>query len=464
MARVRNERLARLLEEVGWSRAQAVSAYNRVAAESGSGGHRENACIGRSHMSMWVGGTQPSGAAPLILAQALSRRLKRVVAPEELGFVSAALQTPGALDWRVDPLTALTYLGRSDLDADRRKMLTGAVYSAVGLAIPDDEWWVTMARQPDKQSSGGQRVGQSDVRTVQELTAAFSAMDQQRGGGHGRTALVQYLHSDVRDFLHGSFHSDQVRRGMFSAAAELAYLSGWMAFDSGEHSTAQRYFVLAVKLAAQADDPPLSGHVLRAMAHQSLDLGFADRGLELATASLRGARYASATPRERALLGVIHARCLAATGRRGQATKALLRAEDDLASAGDSAPEPNRTFFFGEAALAHETACTLRDLGDRQGAIREFRHSSRTRGAAFRRTHAVTLGYLGATQIVAGGVEEACATWNGLLESMEDGIYSGRARQAVVDMRRLLSPYRLRNIPAVAVVDARANAYLAQVH
>ncbi|MFI1398559.1 hypothetical protein [Streptomyces sp. NPDC020681] len=79
-------------------------------------------------------------------------------------------------------------------------------------------------------------------------------------------------------------------------------------------------------------------------------------------------------------------------------------------------------------------------MGDRPRAIREFRHSVRTRGAAFRRTHAVTLGYLGATQIAGGGVEEACATWGSVLDAMEDGIYSGRARQAVVDMRRLLSP------------------------
>jgi hypothetical protein len=27
----------------------------------------------------------------------------------------------------------------------------------------------------------------------------------------------------------------QVRREMFSAASELAYLSGWMAFDDAEH-------------------------------------------------------------------------------------------------------------------------------------------------------------------------------------------------------------------------------------
>ncbi|MEU0478691.1 hypothetical protein ABZ260_05805 [Streptosporangium sp. NPDC006013] len=457
MTSKRNERLVVLLEEAGWSRAQAASAFNRVAQESGLLDHTN---IGRSHISMWVAGTKPSGAAPIILCQALSRRLKRVVTPDELGF--AVPNAPMALEWRVDPLIALTDLGRADLDAERRNFLTGAVYSVAALALPDDAWWKTMAEEHPAPTKH-QRVGGGDVATVQELTYAFSRIDQRRGGGHGRKALAQYLRSDVAMFLHGTFPNERVRSDMFSAASELAYLSGWMAFDNSEQAAAQNYFALAVKLAARAGNPPLSGHVLRAMAHQALDLGFHKNGLELSTASMRGQRYASATPREKALLGVVHARALAATDHRQAAAKVLLKAEDDLASASEGIEEPHRTFFFAEASLAHETACTLRAGGDQQGALRQFRRSVRTRGDAFRRTHVVTLGHLGAMQIATGGVEEACATWSTALDAMEEGIYSGRARQAVVDMRQLLSPYRRRKISVAAEVDARAAAYLVGV-
>lgn len=459
MARKRNERLAALLEEAGWSRKQAASAFNRVAHENKL---LDFSSIGRSHVSMWVGGTTPSGAAPVILCQALSRRLKRVVTPDELGFAGANAPAQAALDWRVDPVIALTDLGRTDLDADRRSLLRGAVYSAASLALPDEVWWQAMAEQPPAPAPK-QRVGRADVATVEELTAAFSRIDQRRGGGHGRKALVQYLQSDVAGFLRATFPNEQVRRDMFSAAGELTYLSGWMAFDNSEQALAQRYFVQALKLAACAGNPPLTGHILRAMAHQAIDLGFYKQGLELTTASMQGQRYASATPRERALLGVVHARGLAANGKKQAAAKALLRAEDDLTSASEDIEEPHRTFFFAEASLAHETACTLRDCGDRRGAIRQFRRSARTRGAAFRRTHAVTLGYLGATQIATGSVEEACATWSGVLDAMEEGIYSGRARQTVVDMRNLVSPYRRRRIRVVAELDARAAAYLTRI-
>jgi tetratricopeptide (TPR) repeat protein len=250
---------------------------------------------------------------------------------------------------------------------------------------------------------------------------------------------------------------------MFSTAGELAYVVGWMAFDNSEHAVAQQYFGVAVKLAAEADDAPLAAHILRAMAHQAVDLGHHRQAVQIAEASLEGRRYQDASPRERSLIGVVHARALAVDGQRTAATRALLRAENDLASATAGDEEPGRVFFFGEASLAHETACTLRDMGDPVTATKEFQRSVRTRKAAtFTRTHAVTLGYLGAVQARSGNIEEACGTWSEALDVM-DGIHSGRARQAVRDMRSGLSVYRAKGIRSVSELDARAARYLAAV-
>lgn len=102
-----------------------------------------------------------------------------------------------------------------------------------------------------------------DLEAVREMASTFSRIDQRRGGGHARTALVQYLTSDVANYLRGSYTDERVRKDMFSVASELAYLSGWMAFDNAEHSIAQHDFSVAVKLAEEADDPPMAGHVLR---------------------------------------------------------------------------------------------------------------------------------------------------------------------------------------------------------
>lgn len=75
----------------------------------------------------------------------------------------------------------------------------------------------------------------------------------------------------------------------------MAYLAGWMAFDASEHRPAQRYFTLAAKLAAEAGDGPLAGHILRAMAHQAVDLGHPRQALDLASASMDPKRYGRAS-------------------------------------------------------------------------------------------------------------------------------------------------------------------------
>jgi tetratricopeptide (TPR) repeat protein len=272
---------------------------------------------------------------------------------------------------------------------------------------------------------------------------------------------MHYLISDVTPHLRGSFTDDQVRREMFAAASELAYLCGWMAFDDADHTAAQRYFDVAVQLATEADDPPMAGHVLRAMAHQALDLGHRHQALALATASIDGPRYSLASPRERALLGVVHARTLAATGQHKAAISTLSQAEDALAAATSGDAEPDRVFFFSEASLAHEAACTLRDLNDLPAAMTQFQRSIRARQAGiFTRTHAVTLGYLGAVQAREGKIDEACISWAQALDAME-GVRSGRARQVANNIHMALAPYRRCGNPEITDVDARAAAYLA---
>lgn len=455
--RTRNEQLAALIDEARWSHAQVAAALVRVASENGAD---ELAGVGRSHASHWVRGTRPSGRASILLCEALSRRLGRIVSVDDAGLGSGQQKSEAAADWHTDTLTALAALGSVDLDMDRRRALGALTYGVTVAALPSDGWWNMMSDRGRRRNVADGKVGRGDVETVQDMVTMFSRMDQRRGGGHARAAVVQYLSSDVAKHLTGTFQGDQVRRDMFSAASELAYLSGWMAFDNNEHATAQQYFSVATKLAAEADDAPMAGHILRAMAHQAVDLEHPTRALQIANASVEGARYSEAVPRERALLGVVHARAFAANGDKHQAAAALTRAESDLASAQPGDNEPGRVFFFQEASLAHETACTLRDIGDLDGAAREFRRSVLTRQAStFTRTHAVTLGYLGSIQVEQGNVEDGCATWSQALDMM-DGIQSGRTRQTARDMRSALSPFRRRQVRAAEELDSRAAAYL----
>jgi hypothetical protein len=194
---------------------------------------------------------------PVILCEALSRCLGRTVTPDEIGLTVQSLSSRAVLDWRVDTLIALTDFGKVDVDMERRRVLAAATYSVAALAVPDGPWWTQMAASGTTRATASARgIGRGDLEALREMASIFSRVDQRRGGGHARTALVQYLTSDVASYLRGSYTDEQVRKDMFSVASELAYLSGLMAFDNAEHAIAQCYFSVAMKLAAEVDDRP----------------------------------------------------------------------------------------------------------------------------------------------------------------------------------------------------------------
>ncbi|WP_342456222.1 Tat pathway signal protein [Streptomyces sp. G7(2002)] len=459
MARTRNTLLASVIKETGWPQTQVAAHVVRVAAENGADELRS---VSRSHIAMWISGTRPEGVATHILCETLSRRLGRVITPEQIGLAPAEPAPAMPSTWDLDTVTALVNLGDEDnMDMNRRQLLAATAYSAVGTALPPSGWWERAAEQArTRRPLTPFIVSSAHVDAVREAMAFYSRQDQRLGGQAGRSALIAYLKSDVTDYLSSRFASEEVRREFASAASELTYLAGWTAFDSSNHSKAQKAFRVAFHLAAEADDAPLAGHILRAAAHQAVDLGHPQRALELAEGSVERSRYHLATPRERALLGVVHARALAAARRKTEALAALRLAESDLSKAKGGGEEPARVFFFAEASLAHETAATLRDLGDLKGAESEFKRSVRTRALPLAaRTHAVTLGYLGDVQVRQGQIDAACATWQQALDTMS-GIQSGRAREVVVRMRQALSPVRGRGGSAAAELDRRARAML----
>jgi len=397
-------RLAELRVEKGWT------SLRRFAHEAG---------ISPSYISKIENSRHPGSVQ---MAEACDRALGSGTELADLAKVDDTSERTGP-----GLLRELRAAGGSDLD--RRAFLRVTASSIAASAVAD--------------VAPTSRLGERDVLAIRDMIAQFSRLDQRHGGGHARRALTQYLYTDVLEALAGRFRSDGVKNQLYSAAGEAAYLVGWMSFDDGRQDEARNSFALAVELANEANDPALGGHVLRAMAHQAIDLGYGSQALHFAAGSIEGPRYRHAVPRERALLGVVHARALVARDDRKAAVRALLRAENDLAAAKTSDSEPDRVFFFQEASLAHETACALREMGDMSGAIHAFRRSVEARKAtAFTRTHSVTLGYLAETLAENGEFEEACEIWSKALDSM-DGIRSGRTRKVLENMTCALQEHEV---------------------
>src|SRR5690606_30147564 len=232
MARERNVKLADAIAETGWSQQKVAAAFVRVAAEVEA---RELLGTSRSHIAMWVAGTQPSGRAPFILCETLSRRLQRPITPAEIGLSAPEAGAAAASEWNVDTLTALVDLGRSDVDLERRRLLAGAAYSVGGLVLPGQQWWdEAPQRAKSRPAATSRRVGAAEVSAVREMTEFFSRRDQRHGGMDGRTALYQYLVDDVARYVGGVFTSDDTRRALLAAASEAVYVAGWMSFDRSE--------------------------------------------------------------------------------------------------------------------------------------------------------------------------------------------------------------------------------------
>lgn len=80
---------------------------------------------------------------------------------------------------------------------DRRQILTSAAYSVGALLLPADHMGEARRRQ-ERATSG--RIGWAEMEAVTDITSAFNRADEKLGGGFGRTAVVEYLATDVATY------------------------------------------------------------------------------------------------------------------------------------------------------------------------------------------------------------------------------------------------------------------------
>ncbi|MGW0314035.1 hypothetical protein [Streptomyces flavidovirens] len=130
-----------------------------------------------------------------------------------------------------DPVETLGRIGRADIE--RRTFLTTAAYSVAGAALPLGVAGEIQSRTA-RAITGG-IAGVAEVEAVRDMVRMFTAIDERHGGQHGRSTVVQYLTDDVQRLCNSRFRTEALQREMFSAAASLAYLAGWKAYDAGEH-------------------------------------------------------------------------------------------------------------------------------------------------------------------------------------------------------------------------------------
>ena len=270
-------------------------------------------------------------------------------------------------------------------------------------------WLVDPASPPKGDRLGGVRVGMGDVERFRVTVEAFEQLDDRFGGGHARQALIQYLSSDGDRLLRGRF-TEAIGRVLFSSVAEATLLAAWMSYDSAPRSgLAQRYFIQALALAQAGGDRLLGASILDAMSHQATFTGRFGEAASLARAARTGTTEI-ATPTLTAHFHTMEARALARLGDARACDRALAEAVREFER---RTPEDDPAWirYFDEAELAAEFGHCLRDLGRAADAAQYASRSVGTvDGAGFVRSDFFATMVLADAHLVAGDLEQGCAT------------------------------------------------------
>ncbi len=282
--------------------------------------------------------------------------------------------------------------------------------------------------------SHARRANGSDVAAMQ----TFRSADRQVGGGHLYATVVNYLHSDVAPRLFGADH-DTDSQTVFTAAAALTEMAGWMAHDAGRDDQAHRHFGRALDMSKVGQDRQLGVHVLGSMSHLAHHRSQPHDAIRFAQAGEKTLAAGPRNPELEARVFAMQARGFAALRRPKETFTLLARAEKALEGTHDEEPS-TWVSHFDEGSLASEAARCMRHLGKPTQAQRhaeriiELRPADRTRSRAFGQLILIM------ALIEQGEPEQACAIAREVLNSTQS-LGSYLVIQQLRDIQLLLEPY-----------------------
>ena len=281
------------------------------------------------------------------------------------------------------------------------------------------------------------QVTRDDVAALLAMKRSMTSLDDEHGGGAALPLILKYLSSEVAPLLHGRF-PERLGRELFAAAAELARLAGWMAYDAGQHGHARKQMLQALRLSQVADDRLFGGRVLVAMSHQALHIGQLHDGLDFAAAATQGAN-AAGLPAAVALFAASEARALAVSGDKQASLNLMHRAERALSRA-NAAEGPEWLGFMDEAELAGKFGRCFRDLGMYSEAERHLHTSLTLHKVQYLRSRAITKIIHATNYARQRELEAACQL--GLEALPEIGrLRSQRTKEYLTDLVRSLEHY-----------------------
>jgi transcriptional regulator with XRE-family HTH domain len=296
-------------------------------------------------------------------------------------------------------VTALTDVVQDAL-TDRRGFLS---ITGAGVATLAGEW---LGLEPSRLAGAleGGQVDEQIVNRIEHNIPGLRVMDDRLGGDSVRR-LVDAELGLVAELLARGRYSEQIGRHLHLVAAELARFAGWVSFDAGYQTAAQRYWITALHAAHVGGDRLLGANVLKNMSLQCVDFSRPGEAVELADAAV--ATAGQTTGRVGAMLRMRKARAHAALGDQVACSRELAAAETAL---GRSRPEdPSWSAYFDEAEYQAQVGSCYIDLGHLASADSWLAASLRVHPADRVRDRATYLLRRAVVQIDLGNLDRGCA-------------------------------------------------------
>ncbi|MGH3827706.1 MAG: hypothetical protein ACRDQX_11115 [Pseudonocardiaceae bacterium] len=414
-------------------------------------------------------GAQPRWPVPRLVAQVLSRRLRREVSVTECGFANRApvaedpcdgLSCSGTLDG-----TLRTVVELSGQDMRRRKLLAGSVFSAAAFAEPA-LFALTVPPAQSTARAAGRRVGLVEVEILTEQVTHLRQLDYRYGAGRLREQVVSLLHREANELLHDTY-SDKTGKALLAAVAQATALAGHTAADVGRPVLAQRYFIQGLDLAMAAGDRRYAAALLSEMSRLTAQIALnaltehdrlrnGHQTVALARAGL-AVTQGTATPAQAAELHALEARGLALSGDVREARRAVVEAQRCYASVRPE-DEPPWLGLYTEAAFAADLGKCLSGIGEHAqaitlvaGVLRDY-EPWRVRARCFAQTD------LAGTHLFARDLEQAAALGRDALRTAAQ-VTSARTLDRLRTLQRQAQPLRAGS-PQLCELDERITVFL----
>ena len=338
--------------------------------------------------------------------------------------------SPLGLPWTqrvtLETLTSLSGSG----PMDRRGFLGIGGAALVGIAA---QW--AAADPAIAAAATGDAVTPATVDRMAERVESLRAMEQETGG----VGFLDSARTDLRlitRLLDNGRYTEQTAQRLYTLAAEVCCLLGWISYDASLHTAAQQHYTAALRAAKTAGDDTLGAHTLCFMATQAANQQEQRAALGLMDAADAVRNRVPATMR--ASLAAHRATVHLKAGDKRQAAGALNLAFATL-ERDDRADSPAYLRWFGEAQLRSTEGRFLLATGQATKATDALERSV-TEAAP--RDRAVRYGTLALAHQQTGNLDGALDASNKAADLIDQGIHSQRGIERLQEVRRGFASHR----------------------